>query len=81
MADGCDPESAAAATPVYRIRVRGQLGPAWAAWFGDMAISVAENGDTLLTGPVDQAGLHGLLRKIRDLGLPLLAVTCEDEKE
>jgi hypothetical protein len=61
---------------VYQIRIKGHLGRQWAAWFGGLAITLEEDGDTLLTGPVvDQAALHGLLRKVRDLGLPLLAVT------
>ena len=61
-------------TPIYCIRVKGRLSPEWADWFGDMAITTAEGGDTLLTGPVDQAALHGLLHQVRDLGVPLLAV-------
>lgn len=61
---------------VYRIRLRGHLGQQWTAWFEGLAISLEESGDTLLTGPVaDQAALHGLLKKVRDLGLPLLSVT------
>ena len=61
--------------PVYQIRVKGHLGPRWADWFEGRAITLEENGDTLLTGPVvDQAALHGLLRRVRDLGLPLLSV-------
>ena len=59
----------------YQIRLKGHLGPQWADWFGGLTISLEENGDTLLTGPIpDQAALHGLFKKIRDLGLPLLAV-------
>ncbi len=62
---------------VYQIRLKGRLRGDWADWFGGLAITPAENGDTLLTGPVvDQAALYGLLRKVRDLGLPLLAVNC-----
>ena len=58
---------------VYQIRVKGHLGPRWAEWFGGMTITL-EEGDTLLTGPVvDQAALHGLLRKVRDLGMPLIS--------
>jgi hypothetical protein len=63
-------------SPVYQIRITGQLGPQWADWFDDLTITPEANGDTLLTGPVvDQAALHGLLRRVRDLGLPLLSVT------
>ena len=61
---------------IYQIRLKGHLGRQWAAWFGGLTLTLEENGDTLPTGPVtDQAALHGLLRKVRDLGLPLLAVT------
>jgi hypothetical protein len=60
---------------VYQIRIKGHLGPRWADWFGDMAITLEDNGEMLLTGPVeDQAALHGLLRKVRDLGVPLISV-------
>lgn len=60
---------------VYEIRLRGRLGPQWTEWFGGMAITLEENGDTVLTGPVaDQAALHGLLRTVRDLAMPLIAV-------
>ena len=59
---------------VYQIRFEGHLGPKWIAWFGDVSITLEDNGETLLTGPVvDQAALHGLLRKIRDLGMPLIS--------
>ena len=60
---------------VYQIRLKGQLGDEWADWFGGLTISLTGNGETLLTGPVvDQAALHGLLRKVRDLGVPLISV-------
>lgn len=63
--------------PVYQIRLKGQLDPGWENWFGGLAITQAENGDSLLTGPLpDQAALHGLLKKIRDLGLPLVSINC-----
>jgi hypothetical protein len=59
---------------VYQIRVKGHLDPRWADWFAGMAITLEENGETLLTGPVeDQAALHGLLRKVRDLGVTLIS--------
>jgi hypothetical protein len=59
---------------VYQIRIEGHLGPRWRDWFGGMTITLEDNGDTLLTGPVvDQAALHGLLRKVRDLGMPLIS--------
>ena len=59
---------------IYQIRIEGHLGPTWTAWFGDVSITLEDNGETLLTGPVvDQAALHGLLRKIRDLGMPLIS--------
>ena len=59
---------------VYQIRLEGHLGPQWAAWFGGLSITLEDNGETLLTGPVvDQAALHGLLRKARDLGIPLIS--------
>lgn len=62
---------------VYQIRLRGHLDCQWADWFGGLTITPEDNGDTLLTGPVvDQAALYGVLRKVRDLGLPLLSVKC-----
>ena len=60
-----------------QIRIEGHLGPHWSSWFEGLAITLEENGETLLTGPlVDQAALHGLIRKLRDLGMPLLSVVC-----
>jgi hypothetical protein len=59
----------------YAIRLKGHLDGRWANWFEGLTITLEDNGETLLTGPVtDQAALHGLLRKVRDLGLPLLSV-------
>ncbi len=59
----------------YEIRIRGHLDERWANWFEGLTITLEANGETLLTGPVvDQAALHGLLKKVRDLGLPLLSV-------
>lgn len=60
---------------VYQIRIKGHLGPQWTDWFAGLAITPEENGDTLMSGPlVDQAALHGVLKKLRDLGMPLLSV-------
>jgi hypothetical protein len=60
---------------VYQIRITGHLGRTWTDWFEGLAITLEDNGDTLLTGPlVDQAALHGLLKKVRDLGMPLVSV-------
>lgn len=61
---------------VYQIRVQGHLGGQWTDWFEHMTISRDANGETTVTGPVmDQAALHGLLKKVRDLGLTLLSIT------
>ncbi len=60
---------------IYHIRIKGHLGSRWARWFDGMTIIPQANGDTLLSGPiVDQAALHGILTKIRDLGLILVSV-------
>jgi hypothetical protein len=60
---------------VYQIRIKGHLGRHWTDWFGGLTITALDNGETLLTGPViDQAALHGVLKKVRDLGMPLLSV-------
>jgi hypothetical protein len=60
---------------LYEIRVQGRLGPEWSAWFDGLAASCQHCGETVLSGPVpDQAALHGILIKVRNLGLPLLSV-------
>lgn len=62
-------------TPIYEIRVKGHMDPAWADWFDSMTVILEENGETRLVGSViDQAALYGLLKKIRDLGMSLIAV-------
>ncbi|MGR6964980.1 hypothetical protein ACU610_11005 [Geodermatophilus sp. URMC 61] len=63
----------------YEIRIAGRLAPRWAAWFDGMTLTTAGDGTTVLAGPVtDQAALHGVLARIRDLGLPLVSVTRLD---
>ena len=67
---------------VYEIRVKGHLGGRWSEWFDGLKITNLENGEALLSGEiVDQAALHGVLAKVRDLGLPLVAVTCAGPRE
>jgi hypothetical protein len=59
------------------IRIRGRIDEHWSTWFADLAIRYTEQGETVLAGPVaDQATLYGVLNRLRDLGLPLLSVSC-----
>ena len=59
----------------YEIRLKGHLNDRWADWLGDVTITLEDNGNTLLICPViDQSALHGLLKRVRDLGMPLLSV-------
>ncbi len=62
----------------YQIRVRGGLGTSWSDWFAGLRI-VAERGDTLLVGAMDQAALHAALRRVRDLGVPLVSVSRSED--
>jgi hypothetical protein len=74
MANDLNPKPDPGQPMVYQIRLEGHLGPGWADWFGGLTITLEDNGETLLTGAVeDQAALHGLLRKVRDLGIPLIS--------
>ena len=60
---------------VYQIRLKGYLGDTWSDWFAGLTITLEDNGDTLLTGQVvDQAALHGVLKQVRNLGLPLISI-------
>ncbi len=75
MPNEIDPKKDLDHTVVYQIRIKGHLGPQWIGWFEGLTITLEEDGDTLLTGPVvDQAALHGLLKKVRDLGMPLVSI-------
>jgi hypothetical protein len=63
-------------TETYEIRFQGRLDDRWTAWFDGMEIVTADDGSTLIRGQVvDQSALHGLIQKVRDLGLPLISVT------
>jgi hypothetical protein len=76
MANKPNPQTDPNPTMVYEIRIKGHLGQQWTTWFEGLTITPADNGETILTGPViDQAALYGLLRKVRDLGLLLIAVS------
>jgi hypothetical protein len=75
MSDALDTRTDPSQPTVYQIRVKGHLGSQWTDWFGGLTITLEDNGETLITGPVvDQAALHGLLKKVRDLGMPLISV-------
>jgi hypothetical protein len=61
---------------IYRIIIKGHLDSEWSDWFDGLTITLVDTGETILSGPVvDQTALHGVLIKIRDLGLPLLSLT------
>ena len=71
------PNASGSKIDVYEIRVKGHLGIRWSEWFDGLEITNLENGEAVLSGEIpDQAALHGVLAKVRDLGLPLVAVTC-----
>ena len=77
MANTRNPTTDSGDPLVYQIRIKGHLGREWTEWFAGLTITLEDNGETLLIGPVvDQAALHGVLRKVRDLGMPLLSVVC-----
>lgn len=75
MLNELSPKRDSGGTTVYQIRLEGHLGQQWTDWFDGLTITCDDNGETVLTGPVaDQAALHGLLRKVRDLGIALVSV-------
>jgi hypothetical protein len=68
--------------PIYEIKLKGRLGPEWSDWFDGLTVCPATHGETILTGLiVDQSALPGLLNKVRNLGLPLLAVNCRPAED
>jgi hypothetical protein len=71
-------EEASEMTDRYEIRVSGHLDARWAAWFDGFSLTRDGDGTTVLAGRTDQAGLHGVLRTLADLGLPLVSVTPTD---
>ena len=76
MSNNSDPTTNPSQPVVYQIRIKGHLDSQWTDWFEGLTITLDEDGDTFLTGPVvDQAALHGLLKKVRDLGMPLISVS------
>jgi hypothetical protein len=76
MSNELEPKTNSDQPVVYQIRIKGHLGREWTDWFEGLTITLEEDGDTLLTGSViDQAALHGLLKKVRDLGMPLVSVS------
>ena len=76
MSNKINPKTDPSQPTVYQIRLKGHLGSQWTDWFEGLTITLEEDGDTLLGGPVvDQAALHGLLKKVRDLGMPLVSVS------
>jgi len=82
MANELEPRPASSQPVIYQIRIKGHLRHEWTDWFGGLTITLEDNGDTLLTGPVaDQAALHGLLKSVRDLGAPLVSVNQVPFKE
>ena len=83
MTDEQRPNSGANQRTIYQFRIKGHLGQQWMDWFEGLTISLEKDGNTLLSSPVvDQSALHGILKKIRDLGMPLLSVysidTCQE---
>ena len=66
----------------YEIRIKGHLAPRWTDWFDGMTLTARDDGTTLIHGPVaDQSELHGLLRRLSDLGLPLISLTRTDRTD
>jgi hypothetical protein len=81
MSTNLNSETDTSQSIVYEIKVEGHLGGQWTDWFGGLTITLENSGKTLLRGPVmDQAALYGLLKKVRDLGMPLVSVNRLEPK-
>ena len=75
MRNKFNPKTDANKPTIYKVRIKGHLDSQWSDWFEGLTVTLEDDGNTLLTGPVvDQAALHGLLKKVRDLGMPLVSV-------
>ena len=82
MTDEQKPTADPKRPPVYQIRLKGHLGQPWNDWFEGLTVTLEADGNTLLSGPVvDQAALHGILKRIRDAGIPLLSVNSLDPNQ
>lgn len=82
MSNKRNPKTDPGQPTIYQIRIRGHLSDQWTYWFEGLTITLEEDGDTLLTGPVvDQAALFGLLKKVRDLGMPLVSINCVEQSK
>ena len=79
MSDEQKSERDSAQPKIFQIRIQGHLSRQWMDWFDRLTITLEEDGNTLISGPVvDQSALHGILKRIRDLGMPLLSVNSDD---
>ncbi len=82
MSNKLNPKTDPSQPIVYQIKLKGHLGSQWTDWFDGLTITLEDNGDTLIAGPmVDQAALHGLLKKVRDLGAPLVSVNSVEPSQ
>jgi hypothetical protein len=76
MSNELEPKPTPSQPMVYQIRLKGHLDSQWTDWFEGLTITLEKDGNTLLTGPlVDQSALHGLLKKVRNLGMPLISIS------
>lgn len=77
-----DLENAPNAPKIFQIKIKGHMSQKWVDWFDGLTVTLGEDGNTILSGPIiDQSALHGILKKIRDLGMPLLSVNSTDSNQ